>query len=177
MSYTVSSRTACVPVPEFLKDCVDVEKFLGYCRQCPNYGAVWACPPLSVDPMQIWNAYDLLELHARVLTPGADMDMNQLMEAFRREKIDLSRQVLELEQRTPGSLSMAAGTCLACRVCARREGKPCRHPEQVRFSIEALGGDVGRITEKYLELPICWMQNGQLPPYLTLVAGLLLRKS
>ena len=174
-NYTVSDLETQVSAEEYAASCVDVEKFLGYCRECPNFGKKWACPPLTEDPMEIWHGYRTLKLYARVLTPGAGMTMEELMEVFRDEKIRLSRQVLELEEQFPGSRSMAAGTCLACETCTRIEGKTCRYPEQVRFSLEALGADVGLTMEKYLHKPLQWSSQGQLPAYLTLVAGLLLK--
>lgn len=106
--YSLRDLTAQVRVSEYVKTCVDVERFLALCRECPNYGKIWACPPLSEDPMEIWNAYEILELHARILTPGEGMDLRELLEAFKAEKIKLSREVLELEHRIPGSRSMAA---------------------------------------------------------------------
>ena len=171
--YTLETMTASVPLKEYVDTCVDVNKFLELCKLCPNYGKIWACPPLSLDPMEIWKSYDVLELHARILTPGEDMTQDQLMDAFLQEKILLSKAVLDLEAQTPGSLSMAASTCVMCRPCLREKGKPCCHPEQLRYSIEALGGDVGLTMEKYLDHPIQWIRDGKLPEYLTLVAGLL----
>ena len=173
-AYTLESLTARVPLGEYRETCVDVEKFLGLCRQCPNYGKIWACPPLSLDPMEIWNRYEILELHAGILTPGENMSMEELMEAFRLEKLRLSRQVLDLERKIPGSLSMAASTCIECSPCLRTLGKPCCHPEQLRYSIEARGGDVGLTMEKYLGHPIQWAKPGEIPPYMTVAAGLLL---
>lgn len=169
----VETLTAVVPVSEFTAECVDVPKFLELCRQCPNYGRIWACPPLPVDPMEIWNRYHFLHLYARVLIPRKEMDCQMFLQQFRREKQELSQYVLELEKQTPGSLSMAASTCIACTPCLRTQAKPCCHPEQLRYSIEALGGDVGLVMEKYLHRPLQWIKDGQLPEYLTVAAGLL----
>ena len=169
MNYTLESLTVSVPLEEYLSDCVDVEKFLGFCRQCPNYNKIWACTPFAFDPMEIWGAYRTLTLHARVLRPEPGTAMPALMEAFRTEKIRLSRWVLDLEREVPGSLSMAASTCIACTPCARAEGKPCRHPQQVRYSIEALGGDVSLTMEKYLHTPLCWIREGLLTDWMSVV--------
>lgn len=174
--YRVEELLAPVPVGEFLETCVDVKKFEALCRQCPNYGKIWACPPLGEDPLALWREYETLELHARVLIPGESMGEKELMEAFREEKLRLSRKVLNLEKNHPGSRSMAASTCLQCSPCQRVLGRPCLHPEQLRYSIEALGGDVGKLMEVYLHRPIQWIRQGILPPYLTIVAGLLLKK-
>ncbi len=172
-NYEVKNLEAEVSVPEYVKTCVDVEKFLGCCAACPNYEKVWACPPFSFDPMEIWNRYQVLKLYARVVIPGKDMNMEGLMQAFQQEKLRLSEELLKRE--TSDSLSLAAGTCLACSPCLRTQGKPCCHPEQLRYSIEALGGDVCKTLETYLHLPLQWAQNGQMPEYMTLAAGLLVK--
>ena len=36
--YFVKSMERMVPIAEYLAACVDVEKFIGYCKACGNYG-------------------------------------------------------------------------------------------------------------------------------------------
>lgn len=173
--YTIEQLWAEVSAEEYVNTCVDIEKFLGYCRQCHNFGKNWACPPHDFDPMEIWKNYSSLELHARVLIPGEGMTRQALTDAFLAEKKKLSLEVLELEKRIPGSRSLAAGTCVECSPCLKSLGKPCAHPQQVRPSLEAMGADVGKTMELYLHKPILWIQGDQLPEYMTLAAGLLKR--
>ena len=165
--------SASVPVREFLETAVDVEKFLALCRMCPNYGNIWTCPPLAFDPMEIWSRYETLELYARVLYPEPDTSYGDFLDLFRREKTSLTAWVFALEQENPGSLSLAASTCTACSPCRRQQGRPCQNPGALRYSIEALGGDVGKIMKTYLHTPLQWAEAGKLPQYLTVVAGLL----
>lgn len=63
----------------------------------------------------------------------------------------------------------------ACEVCLRSSGQPRAHPEQLRYSIEALGGDVGEAAQRYFGKPLLWVHHGEAPEYLMLVGGLLTR--
>ena len=45
----------------------------------------------------------------------------------------------------------------------------------LRYSIEALGGDVEGCLQRYFHMPILWGWNGKAPEYLVLVGGLLVK--
>ena len=51
--------------------------------------------------------------------------------------------------------------------------QPCRFPAHLRYSIEALGGDVESCLQHYFHIPVLWGRNGTAPDYLVLVGGLL----
>lgn len=172
--YTVQSLEASVSTAEYLDTCVDVEKFLGFCRECPSYNSSWSCPTFDFDPVSIWTRYDTLYLYARVLIPEQGTELSALLEAMGEEKAALLDQLLALEQAAPGSMVLSAGSCKLCAEgCTRPVGAPCRKPEKMRHSIESLGGDVGKTAERYLQKPLCWIRDGQVPDYLFLVGGLL----
>lgn len=173
--YTVEHLQAGVPVAEYVAECVDVPKFLAYCRECHCYGHRWSCPPFDFDPLALWRQYYTLQLYTSVLTPKPGTDMDALMRGLRQEKDRLLDKLLRLESRTPGSLVLSAGSCSICGDnCTRPKGEPCRFPEKTRHSIESLGGDVSKTLEKYMHKPVLWIKNGELPAYLTLTGGLLL---
>lgn len=60
-----------------------------------------------------------------------------------------------------------------CAVCEKVQGKLCRSPRHLRYSIEALGGDVESCLQHYFHIPVLWGRNGTAPDYLVLVGGLL----
>ena len=70
------------------------------------------------------------------------------------------------------------GTCPYCgsAPCARISGKPCRHPEKVRPSLEAFGFDMSKTAKDLLGLEIKWSQGELIPEYLTLVCGVFYHK-
>lgn len=57
----------------------------------------------------------------------------------------------------------------------RRRVVPARQPEHLRYSIEALGGDVEGCLRRYFHMPILWGRDGKAPEYLVLVGGLLVK--
>lgn len=162
-----------VKVAEYLQECVDPERFLAYCRECGNYGKRWSCPPLDFDPLELWRRYATLHLTARVMITEKNMVLDDLMAGFQKEKQALLAELLKRERRTPGSRVLSAGTCLLCEHCRREQGEPCRALGQMRYSIEALGGDVAKTAEQYFHKSLQWIRDGQTPEYLVLVGGLL----
>ena len=36
-------------VSDYLEGYVAIEEFLENCKACPNYGAIWSCPPFDFD--------------------------------------------------------------------------------------------------------------------------------
>lgn len=103
-----------VPVSDFFRDGVNVPKFLSYCRECPNYGKRWSCPPLSVDPEQVWLRFDLLWLWGRILylSPGTTQEEANLLLSGEKEK--LLMELLQKEAEIPGAWALSAGTCQVC---------------------------------------------------------------
>ena len=99
--------------------------------------------------------------------------MPSMLEGLRREKERMMDALLGLERETPGSLALSAGGCTLCSDCTRPEGQPCRKPEKMRYSIDALGGDLSETMERYFHRPISWSRNGEVPEHLTVVGGLL----
>ena len=60
--------------------------------------------------------------------------------------------------------------------CTRDFNLACKMPFKMRYSIEALGGDVDKTIEDLFECKILYAQNGKLPEYLLFVGGLLYDK-
>ena len=87
----------------------------------------------------------------------------------------LTAELFGREEEVPGSQSLSAGSCRICGFdnCARKNGEPCRFPDQLRYSIESLGGNVGLTCTKLLGVPLQWMEESKVPDYFVLVGGLL----
>lgn len=185
MEFHIEKYECDVPVEEYLEDCVDVPQFLEYCKQCHNYDRTWSCPSFDFDPVDYLKEYRTLrvigwkinipeEYRLRVYS---NKEQNLMMEnLLAGPKKDLDRDMLALERENPGSRALSGGSCLYCRPsdCAKVEGKPCRFPEKMRYSIEALGGNVGLTVTRYLGQKLEWIEKGRLPRYFMLVAGLLM---
>ncbi len=182
--YRIEEYTAETSLDLYIDDCVDVDQFLQYCKQCTNYNRVWSCPEFDFDPMEIWTSYKSLFILGRKVILDEELRLrvfsDEEREAFLKElllepKMDLDRTLLEMEHETPGSMALSGGSCLLCdpESCAKAEGLPCRHPEAMRYSIEALGGNVGRTVTRHLGEELLWMEKGRLPRYFIIVGGLL----
>jgi len=174
-----------VPMDEYIQTCVDVPQFLSYCKECKNYNRIWSCPSFSFDPADYLSAYQSIlivgykvnvpkDRRLRVYTEEEQGMMTQTMLSEPKRKLD--KDMLEREAATPGSMALSGGSCLYCTPgdCARISGSPCRYPEKMRYSIEALGGNVGLTVTKYLHQQLEWIEKGRMPGHFILVAGLLL---
>lgn len=170
---TVWLSEADIPMDAYLQDCVNVPYFAQMCKACPNYNMRWSCPSFDFDPMEIWRRYDRLHLVAYRLVPQPGQRVEALLDAHSAQKVQMVAELTRREAEMPGSLALWAGTCDLCPRCARQDGAPCRRPGEMRHSIEALGGDVGKTAQRYLDRPILWIRDGQLPEYLMLIGGLL----
>lgn len=172
--YSLERYTLDITVDDFKKKHIDVEKFLGFCKACPNYSKIWSCPSYDFDPMDVWNKYSYLTLLSYKIT-FENENSEEREEAMLKVKMMLLKELLQVESYNPDSLALGAGACNLCgkENCARRYNEPCRNPQYMRYSIESLGGDVVGALKEYFNLEISWGENGDMPPYIILLGGLL----
>ena len=153
----------------------DTERFESLCRSCPNYGRRWGCPPMAGSPYPDIACYPSIDIHllkidVPVSSSGGSEILTGIIDRHRR---DYEPLLLAAEKELDGFAVLFTGQCRHCgdTPCARTAGKPCRHPDIVRPSLEALGFDLTRIASDLFDTPIQWAAEGKLPPYLTLVGG------
>ncbi len=152
---------------EFARDYLDTEAVGAACRSCPRYGATWACRPFDFDVSDLLGRYSRLRLFACTFEPGgADVSF----ESLRPVRDALNAEILALEQSEGGFATYFGGSCTLCRECTRPLGLPCRHPEKMRPSLEALGFDLCRALEDKFHIRLDWSPS---PREITLVAALL----
>lgn len=181
--FTTERYTAEIPVKKYLEQYVDVEGFLECCRECPNYDRIWSCPSYDFDVLEYWKQYETLELTAVKIVfdgdyagkPFSEEELDQISKAsIGTVKQQLSQELYAREAECPGSISLSAGSCSLCSGnCTREKGEVCRFPEKMRYSIEALGGNVGLTISRLMGLELEWMEEGRLPSHFVLVCGLL----
>lgn len=182
--YTVKRFETSIPVAEYLEGFVDIPTFLEACKACPNYNQVWSCPPYAFDVEEYWKKYEKLELlAAQILFEEAYTERlytkeeleGILQQVLPVEKQRLTEELMEREKESSGSISLSAGSCQQCREgCTKPEGKPCRFPDKMRYSLESLGGNVGLTLQKLFGIELEWMEEGKLPHHFVLVMGLLI---
>lgn len=184
MKYSLSQHTAQITVAEYINEYRDVEKFLSFCKNCKRFGNCWSCPPFDYDTDEILQAYDyayiigtkILLSKELISDPSNPKDGWEIVSQILREvRLKLDEKLLALESQNPNTQVFFAGTCHFCDVdtCTRIEGKPCRHPEKIRSSLESFGFDIGKTTSDLLGIELQWSKDGSLPEYLVLVSGVL----
>ncbi len=173
--YTAEDFTRELPAEEYIRRFRDAERIEGYCRQCPNYGRSWGCPPFDYDVAQRYmHPYKNVLITATRLKPlDPSMPFSEISRMILPERRRLERRLLELERLHSGRSFAYIGSCLYCPAgsCTRPDGLPCRHPDKVRPSLEACGFDIARTTRELFDMELKWSTDGKVPEYLLLVCG------
>ncbi len=159
-----------------LKQYVDI-KTVEACRNgCPNYGKKWSCPPYSKDFGRIYKKYQ----NAFVLSMYTDMesylDIKNKYLAMKAANVTLKTGVekaaRQLEKQLNG-YALLSGSCRLCKACNCKSNKPCKHPKEMRYSMEATHLDVNRLSKEVLAHPLLWYSNKTLPEYTSTVSMVL----
>lgn len=178
-TYTTERYTAELDAKTYIERFRRADYFLKLCQQCGNYGRRYGCPPFDHDPLTVLQRYDRVKIIGVKITPyDKTLPLSAAGDMMRPVTTALNEELLEKEQSSDGMCFGFAGSCLYCGVaqCARKEGKPCRHPDKVRPSLEAYGFDVSLTAKELLGIEIKWSEQGLLPEYLTLVGGVFYRR-
>ena len=182
--YHTSTTTNSLPMSEFIKRYQDQEKFMAYCKECPNYNTLWSCPPLQFDANELLQDFGHINLIAvKVIYEEETIKSADTPEkvkevttnSLREVKTKLADTVLGLECEFPGSIGLASGGCHLCEHCSRLEDLPCRIPKKMRYSLDSFGFDLTAITAELLQIELQWPKNG-LPEYYTLIHALMTKE-
>jgi predicted metal-binding protein len=150
------------------------------CEACPTYAAKWSCPPHS----PAFSRYDLVKYpYAALVLFSCDLDQfsyikteyMKIKAANTIMKSRMDRLMRSLENATDG-IMISNGTCRLCNPCSKKKGEACKRPEKLRFSMEALGLNVGRITADLFGHQLLWYKDKKIPLYLSAAACLLLKE-
>lgn len=168
---------------DYARDFVDVDRFIECCKMCPNFGAKWGCPPYAFDvKKKYWENYKYLHLFAFRMNLEDDLiehgmtreEIDELVLRIRHQNYILaSKWILSVERENPGSFALDGGHCAKCKRCTRPKGKPCRHEDDIRPAIDAIGGNLVKTAEDIFKTKILWIENGKAPEYFLFIVGLL----
>lgn len=173
-TYKVKDYITTLTVEEYMRGFRDSERFMQYCKECPNYGKVWVCPPFMHDISAELCHYSYVLLLATRITPDRDgIPLSDINRFFRPERLRIEGMLREMESRYGGRAFAYAGSCLYCLegTCSRLDDQPCRHPDLVRPSLESYGFDLGKTASELFGFPLLWSADGNIPEYLTLICG------
>lgn len=182
MMYRTELYQQDIAMADFIAKYQDIDKFMAYCRACPNYDVRWSCPSLSFEVGDFLAKYDRVHLVGLKMTYDAETirsaDTPEKVKSVTWDTLFVEKRALEetllvVESEHEGSQALSSGGCHYCDACARTEGKPCIYPDKMRYSLDAFGFDLTAITADRFGIDLCWSQ-GALPPYYTLIHALLL---
>lgn len=148
------------------------ERIEGYCRGCEKYGVYWSCPPFTRPPLAELPEWTHAVLLCRRVPLAPETTREQMMTRFQQARVQFGETIRRLEARRGGVTALVAGHCAGCEDCTRGQGRPCRTPARMRYSLEAVGFDVTALTEALAGITLHWPQQG-LPAHLTTVGALL----
>ena len=179
----IKKLTADVDVEQYYKEYVDFEKFSKLCieeQEATEYN--WSYPPFEFEVEDIWNSYNKLKIIAfkidfsdeELQHTFSDSELDYVLKRFERMKVKLMNEIYMLEDEN--SLGLFLGRCNLCMRCTREFGMPCKMPFKMRYSIEALGGNVDKTIEDLFGFKILYAKDGKLPEYLIFVGGVLYDK-
>jgi predicted metal-binding protein len=133
---------------------VPEQRIRNYCveNRCGSYNVNHMCPPRVGSLEEVEAALQGFP-RGVLLQYSRQMDVANDREGVTRTKLEFHHLILRLERRLRKSgatpvWGLMGGNCELCRICTVVEGKPCRHPERARTSLEAIGVDVVGLLER-----------------------------
>jgi predicted metal-binding protein len=136
-----------------------------YCNNpkfmCPNFGHSWACPPeapyLEEQVFQ-YNRFFLVYIKKELKeNKKATFKQYEFMRDYMEEEI--ARSIKEIKTEHNEIQILWDGHCRICqkekKKCTIDEGVPCRYPDDIKYSMEAVGINVTETARK-IDLDIEW---------------------
>lgn len=170
-----------INIDDMIQKAYDKNKFLELCKACSNYDQIHNCPPFDFETRDFLKNYKFFTAFAlKLIFSKKEIENNNswqksidftALTLMPCKKI-LHEEMLKVEKLYENSLFLTMGSCNECEICEKKNNNPCKHPEKMRYSIEALGFDVTKILKDYFDIEIKWAVEG-IPEYYTLLCGLL----
>ena len=151
--------------------------FFAMCRDgCPNFSKKFSCPPCSPDFRKMQGKLGrllvvMLRLDLRQLDRAGYLDHHRLRLGNAVIKPRLERLMRSLESEFGGRY-LATGACRLCKPCQKKLAKPCKHPDKMRFSLEATGVDCDSLSRKVFGLPLEWYKDKRCPDHTAVICAL-----
>ncbi len=164
-----------IPQDELLRDYYSFDVTFRKCSECDSFGKTWACPPFDFGPKEFLGRFSGLRMIVDRIDNSFAKDVGEAQDRLMTEKRRFDREMRDLEKENPGSYALAAQECTECSTCQRQLGRPCIHPEIVRYGPESLGLYAVKLVKDKLGFDILWSDGRSIPEYYLLVAGILVK--
>lgn len=145
------------------------------CEACDNYGRSYACPPLDFDVMKRLSQYSCIHIFAEQYSTEDFLENGAVGHAagtaFEKARLVFDSQLREWETSLNG-IMLAPGRCTLCESCARAENAPCRHPDDMRISLDAYCIEIVKLVRELCGIEMEW--SGEEPQKrITLIGAVL----
>lgn len=165
---------------ENISACAETEKIRRLCKEgCVNYGKKWSCPPFSSRFADIVSEGKFDMGIIIVGNIGLD-DMKYIKNPYQQVKAAnmilksrCERMARYIESKT-GGYSLLSGSCNLCKPCEKKQGKPCKQPEKIRYSLESTGLNVQSLLEENCGYKLLWYEKGVELQYTSVVTMVLI---
>lgn len=129
---------------------------------CKNYNNKWSCPPCSPDFNKMKHKKNfiviMISIDSKYFNDCKEWSKVRAINVILKSKMD--NIVKELERISNGYCYIS-GACRLCKICAKKENKPCKHPDKLRYSLESVGIDCNKLSEIAFGRNLCWYKEGQ----------------
>lgn len=160
---------------------VDVD--YGFCSslcktECGNYHKKYSCPPLATSFSVLSEPYKYMVVSlVKVNTESYNKIYNTVRMINVVEK-SIQRKIFDevlINLKDHRLIALKSGSCRLCRKCNFQKNLPCKHPDKMRFSLEATGVNVNKLALSCFDFPLQWYYKGKqdFPEYLCVVGGIL----
>jgi predicted metal-binding protein len=68
---------------------------------------------------------------------------------------------------------LSTGSCRLCKICNLQNKLGCRHPDKMRYSLEATSVDCDFLSKRLFNIPLLWFREEKAPEYSCVLAGLI----
>jgi predicted metal-binding protein len=158
-----------MPWKEISKDLIIFDPIVqSYCNNpeylCPYYGHSWACPPNAPyleEEIMNYKKYYLIYTKFDLKGKKHNKHKKSLSYSYMRENMEYEMEnFLETHREKFNELRILwDGHCRICekedKKCSIEDDDPCRYPDKIRYSMEAVGIDVTQ-TVKNVNIDIEW---------------------
>lgn len=171
--YKIERFESYIDMPRLLEVYFDFSVTYAKCKACDGFAKTWACPDYSFDTREFLAGFDRLHFIVDRVSNEGCQSVDQAQERLFAEKNRFDKEMRDMEKKSPGSAALAAQECVQCKVCLRTLGKPCCHPEIMRYGLESLGALPTKMVRDEFGFEILWSDGMSIPEYYVLAAGVL----
>lgn len=153
----------------------DYNRWAECCKTgCKNYANKWSCPPFSPSYTDVYKNEKYLYIFVLCMNLDQFIHIKNSYLKLKAANVMMKSRIDKfLRARAIYGQVISTGSCRLCKICNLKINEPCKHPNRMAFSFEALGIDVSAMTMELCQHKLLWYSKGNPPTYTTVVAGLL----